>query len=119
MSENKDIFISYNWGIKDQVRELYKILTDNNYKVWMDENDLHNSDNPLTSVLATNIIKSAVFLCCITENYCKSYNCNLEIEYANKKRKPIVPLMIQRILNIGEIKIDKKNQTSGIDFIIT
>jgi len=119
MSESKDIFISYNWGIKKQVRELYQILTENNYKVWMDERDLQNSNSPLTAQLGTNIIKSSIFLCCITEDYCKSFNCNLEIEYANSKDKSIVPLMIQKIPKIEDIKINGRDQTSGIDFIIT
>ena len=119
MSESKDIFISYNWGIKKQVRELYEILTENNYKVWMDERDLQNSNSPLTAQLGTNIINSSIFLCCITEDYCKSFNCNLEIEYANTKDKSIVPLMIQKIPKIEDIKINGRDQTSGIDFIIT
>ena len=68
---------------------------------------------PLTSQLGTNILKSKLFLCCITEEYCKSYNCNLEIVYANSKGKSVIPLMIEKISNIEEIKVN------GIDFIIS
>lgn len=119
MNDIKDIFISYNWASKKQVKELYKILTENNYKVWMDERDLETSNIPLTAQLGTSIIKSSIFLCCITKDYCKSFNCNLEIEYANSKGKPIVPLIIEKIPKMEEIKVGGRDQTTGIDFIIT
>ncbi len=116
----KDIFISYNWAIKEQVKQLYDILTENNkYKVWMDDKDLETSNKPLTSQLGTNILKSKLFLCCITEEYCKSYNCNLEIEYANSKGKSVIPLMIEKISKIEEIKVNGRDHESGVDFIIS
>ena len=97
MTDTKDIFLSY------------IILTDHN---------LQNSENPLTAQLGNGITNSPIFLCCITEDYCKSHNCNLEIEYANSKDKHIVPLMIQKIDKIKEIKVNGRNHKSGIDFII-
>jgi hypothetical protein len=92
-----DVFISYNWGIKTQVRQLYEVLRSLNYKVWLDERELNAGSSPLTAELATAIRDSKVILSCITTDYCKSFNCNLEIEYASAKRKQMIPLLIERI----------------------
>ncbi len=35
-----DIFISWNWNIKDQVKQLDDLLTSSNYTVWRDDRDL-------------------------------------------------------------------------------
>ena len=116
-----DVFISYNWGIKVQVQKLYDILTSLNYKVWLDERELNAGSNPLTAELAMAIKNSKVILSCITTDYCKSYNCNLEVEYASAKKKQMIALMIERIdpTSIDEIIVTGRNQSSGIGFIIT
>jgi len=116
-----DVFISYNWGIKKHVQQLYAILTSLNYKVWLDERELNAGNSPLTAELAMAIKNSKVILCCITTDYCKSYNCNLEVEYASAKKKEMIALMIERIdtTSIDEIQITGRNQSSGIGFIIT
>ena len=115
---NKDIFISYNWNIKSEVKQLYDILIENNYSVWMDDKDLEASNKPLTTQLGKNILGAKIFICCITEDYCKSNNCNLEIEYAHAKSKTAIALSIQRLTKIEEIKITGKDHETGIDFII-
>jgi len=116
-----DVFISYNSGIKDQVKKLYEELKSLNYKVWLDERELSAGSNALTSVLATAIRDSKVILCCITKDYCRSYNCNLEVEYASAKKKQIITLMCEEIdpATIDEIEVTGRDQTSGIGFIIT
>jgi hypothetical protein len=116
-----DVFISYNWGTKKQVQQLYDILQSLNYKVWLDERELIAGSSPLTAELATAIKNSKVILSCITKDYCKSYNCNLEIEYASAKKKQMIVLMIERIDTtiIDEIQVTGRNQASGIGFIIT
>ena len=118
----KDVFISYNWGIKKQVQQLYNILEKEfNFKVWLDDKDLHAGNSALTAELAKGIKNSKVFLSCVTEDYCKSYNCNLEVEYASNKKKPIVVLMVQKLdpVDIDEIKVTGRDETSGIGFIIS
>ncbi len=117
-----DVFISYNWGVKKQVKALFDILTSSNYQVWLDENDLNSGSSALTAELAKGIKQSKVFLSCITNDYCKSNNCNLEVEYASAKKKPMIALMIDRIdpTDIDEIQITGRlDETSGIGFIIT
>ncbi len=116
-----DVFISYNWAIKVQIQKLYAILTSLNYKVWLDERELNAGSSPLTAELAMAIKNSKVILSCITKDYCKSYNCNLEVEYASAKKKEMIVLMIERIdpTSIDEIQVTGRNQASGIGFIIT
>ena len=116
-----DIFISYNWNTKDQVKILYDHLKLQNYNIWLDDKELNAGNSRLTTELAQGIKRSKIFLCCITNDYCKSYNCNLECEFASAKKKPIIPLMIQKIetTDIDEIQITDRDQTSGIGFIIT
>jgi hypothetical protein len=116
-----DVFISYNWEIKEQVRKLYQVLTSLNYKVWFDERGSNAGSSPLTTELATAIKNSKVILSCLTTEYCKSYNCNLEVEYASAKKKQMITLMIERIdtTKIDEIQVTGRGQASGIGFLIT
>ena len=116
-----DVFISYNHLIKEQAKQLYAVLKSLNYKVWMDEAELNAGSSPLTAELALAIKNSKVILSCITRDYCKSYNCNLEVEYASAKKKQMITLMIEEInpATIDEIIITGRNQASGIGFIIT
>ena len=116
-----DVFISYNWEIKAQVRKLYQVLTSLNYKVWLDERELSAGSNPLTAELALAIRDSKVIISCLTTDYCRSFNCNLELEYASAKKKQIIVLMIEKIdtTTIDLIQVTGRGQASGIGFIIT
>ena len=116
-----DVFISYNHLIKKQAKQLYDVLTGLNYKVWMDQTDLNAGSSPATSEIATAIKNSKVFLSCITKDYCRSFNCNREIEYASNTKKQIIVLMIERIdtTTIDLIQVTGRGQASGIGFIIT
>ena len=116
-----DVFISYNSGIKKQVQKLDEILKSLNYKVWLDQRELNAGSSPLTAELALAIRDSKVILSCITKDYCKSFNCNLEIEYATAKKKQMVTLLVEEIdtTKIDEIQVTGRGQASGIGFIIT
>jgi hypothetical protein len=91
-----DVFISYNWDHKVQVRKLYNMLTQTyGLKCWLDDVEL--KPNSLMDELAKGITNSKVFLCCITKQYCKSSNCIGEINHARNLDKPMVILMIERL----------------------
>jgi len=115
-----DIFLSYNWGIQKQVEKLDKNLTNSGLKVWRDVNKLQTDSQPLTSQLAKAIANSKIVICCLTEAYCKSHVCNLEISFADKLAKPIIVLMIQNLNpnKIHELKIKDHNYSSDIGFLI-
>ena len=112
------MFISYNWSIKDQVDILENKLKSNNLKVWRDIRNLEKSDNPLTSQLSEAIKKSKLVICCITKEYCRSHNCNLEIEWANTLKKPLIVLMIDKLDLSESIQVTDRNYASGVPFII-
>jgi hypothetical protein len=63
----------------------------------MDETDLNAGRSTLTAELATAIQNSKVILSCITTDYCRSSNCNREIEYATSKMKQMITLLIEEI----------------------
>ena len=116
-----DVFISYNSGIQKQVQKFERILKSLNYKVWLDQRELNAGSSPLTAELALAIRDSKVILSCITKDYCRSFNCNLEIEYATAKKKQMVTLLVEEIdtTKIDEIQVTGRNQATGIGFIIT
>jgi len=96
-----DAFLSYNWSIKNEVKLLEESLTEMGLKVWRDdEKELHANDGSLLGELAQAIKISKTFVCCVTNSYCESHNCNLEIEFANTLAKPLVVLMFERLLFI-------------------
>ncbi len=115
-----DIFLSYNWNIKEQVKLLHEELEKENFKVWRDEKQLHAGNNALTAELAKGIKNAKAIICCITKDYCKSNNCNLEIEFASQCKKTMIVLMIDKIepTKIDEIQVDERCKESGIGFII-
>ena len=59
----KDVFISYNWGIKKQVLQLYDILKNEfKFNIWLDEKELNAGNSPLTAELAKAIKNSKVIM---------------------------------------------------------
>jgi len=118
MRELKDIFISYEWSTKSQVMILGEKLKKLGFKVWRDERDYKTNNKSLMCNLANAIKKSKLFICCVTESYCKSHNCNLEIEWANTLGKPIVVLMIDRLRaeEISNFEVTGREQASEIGF---
>ena len=120
MRELKDIFISFEPSSKSQVMVFGEKLKKLGFKVWRDERDYGINDKSLICNLANAIKKSKLFVCCVTENYCKSHNCNLEIEWANTLGKPIVVLMIDRLKpeEILNLQVSGRGQASEIGFII-
>lgn len=95
--ENFDVFISYNWQVKDSVKRLYnKLKNEYKYKVWIDDAQLDS--RPLFDQLAQAISKSKVIVCCITKKYTESVNCIREITFASETKKPLVVLMFERLM---------------------
>ena len=99
-----DIFLSYNWDIKDIVQSFYQKLTEDfNFKVWIDDEQLSNQD--LFQGIADGIKKSKVFVSFLTKKYSESTNCNREFTWALTLKKPMVVLMIERvdIADLGQV----------------
>ena len=104
-----DIFISYNWDIKPDVKNLYSILTKNNFKVWMDERNMLTGYN-LSNEIAKAIKTSRMVICCLTIKYSQSEMCQRELNFANackmdKKEKIILPILFEkvRLIDLGGV----------------
>jgi hypothetical protein len=83
-----DIFLSYNWDQKLQVKRLKDEFTKTyGLKCCLDQKEIKNSN---------------VFIVCISVKYCLSDECINEINYAKSINKPIIILMLER-LNIQEL----------------
>ena len=110
LNEKFDLFLSYNWGIKENVRQLYqKFTTNHNLKVWIDDEQLDNAG--LYEQICEGIKNSKCFVCCITKKYTESANCQREISYATNINKPLIVLMFED-LAIADI-------SGSVGFIIT
>jgi len=103
-----DVFISYNFEIKEQVKKLTANLIQFNLTIWFDEKITNN--DTLTNESLDKIANSKLVLCCLTNQYCESDECKKELSYSNKLHKPIIILMIQNSEILQEFKI-KENLT--------
>lgn len=115
MNDTKEIFLSYNWGIKESVKKLETNLKTEGFTVWLDTHELR-AQHHLHSQIERSIENSRVFICCITQKYCESENCGLEFHLAYTLKKPMIVLMIEdlKIEDIIDIKVKDKNHSSGI-----
>tara|TARA_B100000927_G_scaffold285483_1_gene275630 strand:+ start:255 stop:989 length:735 start_codon:yes stop_codon:yes gene_type:complete len=106
----KEIFLSHAWG-KDnldrdnhlRVKQLSKVLEEQGYSVWLDENNMiGNIDNSIMK----GINNCKVVIICLTENYCNKINtcvyenlsndnCYKEWNYCLFKQKKIIPLIME------------------------
>lgn len=96
MSCPNDIFISYQWDIKTQVKKLHEKLSVHKFKVWRDDSNLSLNNTALSEQLVRGIKSSKIFLCCFTKKYSESKNCNLEFKYASDLGKLIIILAIDK-----------------------
>ena len=66
-----------------------------NKKCWI-EDDSANDGNELNTKTKQAIDQASCVLICMTEKYNKNVSCKYEAEYTVAKKKPFVPLLIQR-----------------------
>ncbi|XP_072019573.1 uncharacterized protein [Amphiura filiformis] len=86
------VMISYQWDSQDRVVTIRDNLVQAGYKVWM---DVHNIRGDIIDAMADAVEKSDVILMCMTERYKDSTNCRSEAKYASKKKKDVIPLLLE------------------------
>ena len=69
------IFLSYQWGHQPHVKLLRRHLEAAGYHCWMDLGQMGGGDK-LFAKVDTMMRAAAVIICCVTEKYAKSANCN-------------------------------------------
>ena len=92
VQDTHHIMISYCWANKPFCRQIYERLQSDNYKVWIDENEMYGS---IIERMAEAIENSEIILMCMSSDYKKSLNCQAEAEYAYRRKKKIVPLILE------------------------
>lgn len=91
-STDQHIMISYNSSSRDLCLKIKRELELMEYKVWIDVNTISGSS---LEAMSNAVENSFCVLICVTENYRQSINCQAEAKYAFRRKKPIIPLIMQ------------------------
>jgi hypothetical protein len=86
------VMISYNWDNQHIVVELANQLKKAGCLVWLDLEEMVGSS---LEAMASAVESSQVVLICMSRKYKESANCRLEAEYAFRRKKALIPLMMQ------------------------
>ena len=95
IEEKFDIYISYDYNSKTQIRQLYDKLTAlYEFKIWLDEIEI-DLDRNLNKQLMNGIRESKLFMCCLTNDYTFSDTSVDEIALADELKKPFLVLLLE------------------------
>ena len=72
------VFISYQWGFQNEVKLLKQHLNMAGYECWLDVGQMGGGDK-LFAKIDNGIRGAKIVICCVTEKYAKSPNCNREV----------------------------------------
>ena len=96
ITQDKDVFISYQWDIKDQVAELCNKLEED-FSIWRDDTSMRHNNQTLNEQLAIAIKKSKIVICFLTQKYFMSKNCNREIQFSSDINKKIIVIFVEKL----------------------
>ena len=88
----KHVFLSYSREDKDKADELLKALENEGLSVWIDRKKIQSGNWKERVMEGLNKARAMVFL--MTENALKSPVVKKEIDFATKKKVPIIPVQI-------------------------
>lgn len=91
-SAKYDIMLSYCHQNKELCHRIYNRLLKDNYKVWI---DLENMYGSTIERMADAIDNSDFILICMSSGYKSSNFCQLEAEYTFKSQRSFVPLIVE------------------------
>ena len=89
------VFISYQWGMQQEVKLLKQHLNMAGYECWMDIGQM-GGGNKLFAKIDKGIRDAKVVICCVTKEYSESPNCKREVNLAVNLRKSIIPLLMEK-----------------------
>ena len=72
------IFLSYQWAHQPHVKLLKRHLGTAGYSCWMDVGQMGGGDK-LFAKIDSGIRAAKIVVCCVTEKYAESSNCNREV----------------------------------------
>ena len=76
------IFLSYHWGYQNEVKLLNQHLQKAGYECWMDIGQMGGGDK-LFEKIDRGIRGAKVIICCVTDKYAQSPNCNREVKISH------------------------------------
>ena len=76
------VFLSYQWALQSEVKLLRKHLTMCGYPCWMDVGQMGGGDK-LYAKIDGGMRAAKVVVCCVSERYAESPNCNREVRLFN------------------------------------
>ncbi|XP_064629483.1 uncharacterized protein LOC135488706 [Lineus longissimus] len=104
-----DCMISYQWDIQTFVRDVYQDLHMRTLTVWMDiYGDMQGNIN---DAMSNGIESSKCILSFLTQKYLESANCNIELQYAIRRNKPIIFIEVEQGLQLPTWAQDKFNNS--------
>jgi len=86
------VMISYNWGHQNVALHLLGELRARGFNVWI---DVEQMKGDVIEAMAEAVEGAAVVVSIMTSAYKQSPNCQSELKYTNKLRKPIVPVVAE------------------------
>ena len=86
------VMISYNWSHQTVALHLRDELRARGYNVWI---DVERMEGDVIEAMAEAVEGSAAVVSIMTSAYKQSPNCQSELKYTNKLRKPIVPVVAE------------------------
>ncbi|CAF3640129.1 unnamed protein product [Adineta steineri] len=91
----KHVMVSYDSNSQEIVSKIYHHLQLKHMPLWL--NEQKETTNDLKKSLAEGVENAAMVCCFMTPDYEKSYFCQLELQYAQKRQKRIIPCMLTDI----------------------
>ena len=100
--EKSDLMISYCYEDREIVKRLYqRLMESKSYRISF-TTDKSKLLEP--RVMATAVEGSTIVLMCFSNQYRNSYTCRLEVEYAVKRHRPIVPVKLSEYEPTGWVE---------------
>ncbi|XP_071169778.1 uncharacterized protein [Mytilus edulis] len=90
------VFLSYQWGHQEEVKLIRNHLQMAGYECWMDIGQMGGGDK-LFEKIDNGIRGAKVIICCVSEKYAKSPNCNREVNLSVNLGKPMIPLLMEKM----------------------
>ncbi|KAJ3087725.1 hypothetical protein HK100_008254, partial [Physocladia obscura] len=85
------LMISYCWNDKEVVHFVAQVLRDNNFEVWLDNTHMPVQIN---EAIPAAIDDADAVIAFISEDSVESRYCKQELNYANDRNKPIIPVRL-------------------------
>ncbi|PAA91814.1 hypothetical protein BOX15_Mlig018443g1, partial [Macrostomum lignano] len=90
------VFLSYQWSKQSEVKALYSRLCSLGFTCWMDIFQMGGGDS-LYEKIDRGVRGCSVVVAFVTPKYAASPNCRREVSLADAIRKPIVPVMLEKM----------------------